>query len=97
MAPKLWASDSQQVYLNKKMEIYLHLQANKKGTRSVKQLGKFFDELFGEWFLNWPEIDACVLLGDLPPEASSGAGVPLSLLPEQEKMLKDSIEARRRV
>lgn len=97
MAPKTWASDPQHTYLNRKLEVYLQLQANKKGSRSDKKLTRFFDELFSEWFLNWPEVDACVLEGKLPAVASGEVGVPIEYTTEQEMILREHIERRRRV
>lgn len=97
MAPKPWASTPQFEYLNPKLEVYLQLQAVKKGTRSDKRLSNFFDEIFTEWFLNWPEVDFCIGEGTLPAEASGQSGVPFELTKEQEEILQTAIEDRRKV
>lgn len=97
MAPKTWAKPDQFKYLNAKLEVYLRHQAEKKGTRSDGRLTRFFDELFGEWFLNWPEIEACVEEGTLPAEASRKNTLPFEPTMNQDNVLKEAIEMRRRV
>lgn len=97
MAPRTWAEPDQAKYLNLKLEIYLQLQADKKGTRSDRTVTKFFDSLFCEWFVNWPEIDACVGQGILPAEASHASIVPFASTEEQDGVLQQAIKDRRAV
>lgn len=97
MAPKSWTTGPQFAYLNSKLQDYLRNQADKKGTHSFKRLTQFFDNLYHEWFLKWPEVDECVLGGTLPPEASGTNDAPFELTEAQEEVLQTAIKDRRQV
>ncbi|KAF8060153.1 hypothetical protein FPV67DRAFT_1453283 [Lyophyllum atratum] len=70
MPPPRWSTDLQLEFLKKRFPIYLQTKAEKLGTKSEKRLNEFHADLMVEWFVAWPEVDALIALGKLPPAAS---------------------------
>ena len=62
MAPPNWATNEQLAFLRSYISIFADYSAKENQS-------KFWPRLSEDWFSRWPELDALIEAGHLPPEA----------------------------
>lgn len=91
MAPPSWGSSEQVAFLQSYLTSYLSHSAQRRHA-------KFWPIIDEAWFAKYPERDALVDSGKLPPKAGSSSSAEVfEWTAEQKEVLKKAIQKRKDV
>jgi hypothetical protein len=83
MAPPRQITDEQLNFLQGHLASFLQYTLEKRQST-------FWAILTEDWFTRWPELDALVTAGRLPPEAAEKDGMPYTWPEEHTKIYQDA-------
>ncbi|KAG6818778.1 hypothetical protein H0H93_001857, partial [Arthromyces matolae] len=93
MPPKTWATDAQNVFLNKHLPEYVNAKLAKKDSCSNKKLTRFTKDITREFFVNWPEEEALVASNQLPQSVMDTARAQWT--PVEQDILAGAVKKRK--